>query len=233
MSNLPNMTAADEVKHFVEQCAELAKAPCNAESAPKFRALQAEEVKLRKKLDETRKAEKEPHLEAGRAVDAKYQPLIGQVQDAVKAVTLALTKFLEAEEAKARAEAEAKRKAAEEEERKARELAAAAEAEEDPFDAFDKTEASRAAEAEAASLSRQAAAPVKATVTNLGGGKAGGLRTVGWIVEVEDPSALVAHYADRMEMLELAKKLCAAEAKATKGQCKVPGVKIVADRRAA
>lgn len=228
-----NMQPTDEVEHFVKQCAELAKAPCTADTAPKFRALQAEEVKLRKKLDETRKTEKAPHLEAGRAVDAKYQPLIAQVQDAVKAVTLALTKFLEAEEAKARAAAAEAKRLAEEEERKARELAAEAEKEEDPFDAFDKTEASRAAEAEASALARQAAQPVKVNVANLDGGRAAGLRTVDWIVEVEDPAALVAHYAHRMEFLELAKKMAAAEAKASKGQARIPGVKLIADRRAA
>lgn len=233
MSELANMNTADEVAHFIEQCAALAATPCTADSAPKFRALQAEEVKLRKKVDSIRVAEKEPHLQAGRAVDATYQPMIVSLQDACKAITRALTTFLEAEDARLREEARKARERAEEENRRAAQLAAEAEAESDPFDAFDKGEEARRAEAEAASMARQAAAPVKASVSDLSGGRAGGLRTVGWIVEVEDPSALVAHYAHRSEMLELAQKLCAQEAKATKGQCKVPGVKILADRRAA
>lgn len=228
-----NMTAEDEVAHFIEQCATLAKAPCTAESAPKFRAIQAEEVKLRKKLDAIRVEEKAPHLEASRAVDAKYQPLIAQVQDAVKAVTRALTAFLEAEEAKRRAEAEEKRRKAQEEAERAAALAKAAEQEADPFDAFDKAEEARKTEAEAVSLHRQAAEPVKVNVTGLDGGRAAGLRTVGWIVEVEDPAALVAYYAHRTEFLELAKKCAAAEAKATKGQAKIPGARLIADRRAA
>lgn len=233
MTALKNMTIEDEARHFAEQCAALAALPCTAETAPKFRALQAEEVKLRKRLDETRKTEKEPHLRASQAVDAKYQPLIHLAQEAVKAVTAALTKFLQAEEARVRAEAEAKRKQAEEEERRARELAAQAEKEEDPFDAFDKTEEARKAEAQAAALTRQVAEPVKAKVVNAEGGRSGGLRTVGYIVTVEDPSALIAHYADRQEFLDLAISMAKREAAATKGQCKVPGVKITADRRAA
>jgi septal ring factor EnvC (AmiA/AmiB activator) len=229
---LANMTIDDEVAHFLEQCANAAKLHVSAETAPKLRTLQGEELKLRKRLDAARVEEKAPHMEAARSVDARYQPMISQVQDAVKAVTRALTAYLEAEEAKARAAAAAARKAAEEEQRRAAELAAQAQAEEDPFEAFDTGEAARKAEAEAAALARQAAAPVKVNVTSTDGGKAAGLRTVGWIVEVDDPSALVAHYADRIEFLELAKKCAAADAKASKGQAKIPGCKFIADRRA-
>lgn len=230
---LRNITLDDEVGLFLEQCAALASEPVTAETAPRFRSLQAEEVKLRKRLDETRKAEKEPHLQACRDVDGRFNPLIAKVQDAVRAITVALTRFLEAEEAKRRAEAEAKRKAAEDEQRRAAELAAAAKAEADPFEAFDKSEAARQAEAQASALARQANEPVKVNVAGDDGSRAAGLRTVGWIVEVEDPAALVAHYAHRSEFIELAKKMAAQEAKFTKGQCKVPGVRIIADRRAA
>lgn len=228
-----NITLTDEVECFLAECAKLKDAPVTDATAPALRKLQADEVKLRKALDTARVAEKEPHLIAGRAVDAKFNPLIDSLKDAVRPVTLALTKYLEAQEAKRRAEAQAAREAAEAEAARAAALAKEAETEADPFDAFDKTEASRAAEAQASSLTRQAAEPVKAVVANLDGGRAGGLRTVGWIVEVEDPAALVAHYADRMEFLELAKKCAAADAKASKGQAKIPGVRFVADRRAA
>lgn len=228
-----NISPADEAQHFIEQCQALAAAPCTAESAPKFRALQAEEVKLRKKLDAIRVDEKAPHLEAGRAVDAKYNPLIQSIQDAVKAVTRSLTAFMEAEHAKREAEARAAKERAEEERRRAEALAAQAEAEDDPFAAFDAGEEARRIEAEAASLARQAASPVKVNVANLDGGRAAGLRTVGWIVEVEDPAALVAHYAERDEFLQLAIDMAKREAKATKGQAKIPGVRLIADRRAA
>lgn len=230
---LQNMTLGDEVEHFLAQCQEIAATCCDETTAPRFRALQAEEVKLRKRLDATRVAEKEPHLAAGRAVDAKYQPLIGKVQDAVKAVTRSLTAFMEAEHAKREEEARQARIKAEEDRKRADALAHEAAAEEDPFDAFDKGEEARRVEAQSVSLARQAAEPVKVNVVGSEGGRAAGLRIVGWIVEVEDPAALVAHYADRMEFLDLAKQLAARDAKASKGQAKIPGVRLIADRRAA
>lgn len=228
-----NFTVEGEVAQFIERCADIVKTPCSAEQAPKYRALQGEEVALRKKLDATRTTEKEPHLRAGQAVDAKYNPLIAQVKKAVEAVTAALTVFLEAEDARIREEARLAREQAEKLEREAAERAAEAEAEDDPFEAFDKGEVARQVEAQAASLARQAAAPVKAVVASADGGRAGGLRTVGWNVEIIDASALVAHYAHRSEFLDLAEKMAKAEAKATKGQCKIPGVRVTADRRAA
>lgn len=233
MSYLKNMTLADEVEHFSVACAELAGTAITADTAPKFRQLQADEVKLRKRLDEARKAEKEPHLAASRAVDAEYQPLIAQVQEAVIAITRKLTAFLEAEEAKVRAAAaEAKRKAEEEAQRAAK-LAQQAQAADDPFAAFDKVEEARAVEANASALARQAAEPVKVNVAPQDGGRSAGLRIVGWIVEVTDAAALVAHYANRADVIEAARKCAAAEAKASKGEAKIPGVTLKADRRAA
>jgi hypothetical protein len=67
-----------------------------------------------KKAEETRVAEKEPHLEASRAVDATWQPIVKNA-DALKKVILAPTT-----EYRVRAAAEARRKA-EEAERAARE----------------------------------------------------------------------------------------------------------------
>lgn len=219
----PNMTLADEVENFLETCAAAATVPVDAERATFLRKLQKDELALRKKIEATHKDEKEPHLEAGRAVDAKYKPLLTKINQAVEGVTKLLTKYMEAERERQRQAAEAARKAAEEEAARAAALAKQAEVEEDPFEAFETTQAANTAQAEAASLARQAAAPVKVNVASADGGKAAGLRTVGYSVEVTDPSAFVGHYAERMEVLELAKTLAAREAKATNGQAKVPG----------
>lgn len=228
-----NMDLAAEVAHFAERCAALAKTPCNAETAPTFQALKSEAPKLKKRIEVTHETEKAPHLAAGRVVDAKYLPLIPKLKEAAEALQKVLTKFLDAEEARLKAEAaEAKRKA-EEEAARAAKLAAEAETAEDPFEAFDKTEESRAVEATASSLARQAATPVKAKVVNADGGRAAGLRSFGWLVEVTDPAALVAHYAHRTEFLELAMQMAKREATALKGQCTIPGAKLTEDRRAA
>lgn len=229
-----NMDLATEVAIFAERCADLANGTlCNAETAPKFQALKAEAPKLKKRIEDTHDVEKRPHLEAGRAVDAKYLPLLPKLKGAVDVLQGVLTQFLQAEEKRIAAErAEAARLAREEEERAAK-LAAEAEAAEDPFEAFDKVEESRAVEATASSLTRQSLTPVKAKVANAEGGRSGGLRSFGWLVEVTDPAALVAHYAHRSEFLELATQMAKREATGAKGQCTIPGAKLTEDRRAA
>jgi hypothetical protein len=150
-----NMSIEAEANYFVELCVDVAKLEVNADVAPRLRALQAEELKLRKKLEAAHKTEKEPHLRAGQEVDAKYKPLITKIGAAVASVTTLLTKYMEAERERQRQAAEAARKAAEEEARKAAELAAQAEAEEDPFEAFETTQAANTAQAEAAALKRK------------------------------------------------------------------------------
>lgn len=230
----PNMTIFDEVENFLETCAAATVGDVDAAQAANLRKLQREELALRKKIEAAHKVEKEPFLEGGRLVDAKYKPLLTKAADAIKAVTRKLTAFMEAEEAKARAAAEAARRQAEEEAARAAALAAQAEAveEDDPFAAFDTNEEARKAEAEAAALARQAAAPVKVNVASADGGKAAGLRTVGWNVTVTDPSEFVAHFAERMEILDLAVKLAEREAKATNGQAKIPGCTLSPIRKA-
>jgi len=66
---------------------------------------------LKKRADVERETEKRPHLEASRAVDAKFKPVIEQAEAAANTLRDALTVFMRAEEAKARAEAEARHKA--------------------------------------------------------------------------------------------------------------------------
>lgn len=51
------------------------------------------------------KAEKAPHLEAGRAVDTRWKPIISSAAEAVRALKAALTPFLNARAAEKRAEA--------------------------------------------------------------------------------------------------------------------------------
>ncbi len=227
-----NMTIFDEVENFLETCANATTQAIDAERAGFLRKLQRDELALRKKIEAAHKVEKEPHLRAGQEVDAKYKPLLTKAAEAIKAVTTALTQFMETEDARLRAEARAAREAAEEAERRAAALAQEAAAQEDPFEAFDQGEEARRAEAEAAALARQVAAPVKVNVVSADGGKAAGLRTVGWFVTVTDPSEFVGHYAERMEVLDLCKKLAEREAKATQGQAKIPGCTLTPNKKA-
>lgn len=85
-------------------------------------------AKLEKASDEARKSEKEPHLEAGRAVDAKWQPIVKRAAELKTWAKSTTTAFLIAEKARIAAEekaaAEARAKAA----REAEEARRAAEA---------------------------------------------------------------------------------------------------------
>lgn len=80
-------------------------------------SLRSRLLELSREADKTREKLKAPHLEAGKAVDAKWQPLVKDAKAAADTVAAAMSAW---ETAKARAAAEARRKA-EEEARKAAE----------------------------------------------------------------------------------------------------------------
>ena len=69
-------------------------------------------AKLAKEIDGQRDSEKRPHLEAGRAVDAAYKPLLEAVDDIQKALKTRLQAFVVEREREAKRIAdEARRKA--------------------------------------------------------------------------------------------------------------------------
>jgi hypothetical protein len=86
-------------------------------------------AKLEKASDEARKLEKEPHLEAGRAVDAKWQPVVKRAGELKAWAKKATEPFLIAERARIVAEekaaADARAKAAAEAEQRRRQAEAA------------------------------------------------------------------------------------------------------------
>lgn len=81
-----------------------------------------------KKADEARKVEKEPHLEAGRAVDAKFKPLLERAKLATDGCKKALAPWLAKLEAEKAAKAEAARKEADEKRKAAEDAIRAAQA---------------------------------------------------------------------------------------------------------
>lgn len=86
-----------------------------------------------KQLTEAHKVEKKPHLDAGKAVDQKYKPVIEQLENAKKALkSVRITPFLVAQENKRLAEERAAREAEEAKRQEAEE--AAKKAEENPND---------------------------------------------------------------------------------------------------
>lgn len=177
---------------------------------------------ISKKADDHRKVEKQPHIDAGAAVDAKWNP----IRDGAKEISTALKRHLDgwlrqkqAEEAerqrKAREEAEAKRRAAEEAARKA-------------------SAEDEAAKAEAERLAKEAAAAEKEAAQNhnASAGRTGAkvaMRTFTF-AEITDYDALLTALKDRDEVKELVQSLAN---RAAKSGIELPGMKIIQEQRAA
>lgn len=68
-------------------------------------------TELKAKAEAAHKDEKAPHLEAGRAVDAKWKPVIASCDDTSKSLRRVLTAYMVAEDARRHAEAEKARAA--------------------------------------------------------------------------------------------------------------------------
>lgn len=175
------------------------------------------------KAEKARVAEKEPHLEAGRAVDAKWKPVVEGAKALSAKLKAHVTPFLQAQK---RAEEERARLAAEESRRKREEAEVAARS----ARADDDAERARIAE-----LERQAAeADRAATVKNASAGRTGAkiaLRTETKIV-VTDFAAAAAHYvaARPAELVELIDRLAARDVKAG---AEIPGTERQTIERAA
>lgn len=182
----------------------------------------------KKDADKERAAEKKPHDDAGKAIQAKWKPLLDRCDIATDTAKKALVPWLEkleaeqrAAAAKAREEAEAARLAALEAERAAKasvDLEAAERAEQARKDAdIAQAQANRADKAKAHAA---------------GGSRAIGLRSY-WIAELVDPVAALKHYKQAQPELLKAWLLEQAQKDANAGKRTIPGFAINEDRRAA
>lgn len=218
---MTNINLEAEVEDFKERCREWFRVEATAENAPKFRDLIAMAGEIEKKIESRRKAEKQPHMDAGKAVDAMHAALVSPVSTARDYLKKSLGKFMLAEEARRREEAERARREAEEA-RKAAEVE-----KDDPFATFEAKQAETVAQ-DAAKIAR---GPVN--VSGMEATRAAGLRTY-WLVEVVDPSLLVAHFDTAPAVIEEARKLAQAMVRASRGDaCGIPGIKITEDKRVA
>jgi hypothetical protein len=157
--------------------------------------------------EKARKAEKEPHLEAGRQVDAKWKPIADKATRGAAACKEALTPYRTAKQrakdeaaAKAREEAEARQKAAQ-----------------DALRQSDDLEAKFAAEQEIEQAQKLVA------VANRIDRSATGLRTY-WEAEITDRKQALLHYIARQpdEFAALIQTLADRDARGTRAP--VPGV---------
>lgn len=177
--------------------------------------------KAQKAADDARAAEKKPHLDAGKAVDAQWKPLIDAAQRIVDGCKKALTPWniAEAERKaeiarKAAADAEAQRQAEVEATRAASATGALTDAEQ----ADQQAEAAKQAD-------RIAKATQKAATSGLG------LRTT-YRPELTDPKAAVAHYwaTHREDFIALVNDLAAKDVRA--GKREIPGFTVHAEQKA-
>lgn len=146
--------------------------------------------KAGKRFDGFRKAEKQPHMDAAKAVDTAWKPLTDAAERVAEVGKAALTPFLMAQEkAKREREAEERRKA-DEAAAEARRLAAEADGSLAAAKARDEAiELAKAAEAKAAAAERE-----KAGAKGAGMARTVSLRTT-WRGQVTDRRTLLNHIA--------------------------------------
>ncbi len=174
----------------------------------KARSLHARLLELRGTADKSHKKEKEPHLEAGRAVDRKWFPL----RDAADVAAKLLNKVMDAWETK-------KLRIAREEQRKRDAAAEAAARAAVPERTPDQAPPLAPAPPAAPAITAPAPiAPIKGAY-----GKAASVHVVNVITAVEDWDALYATFKERDEVRALLRKL--ADQAVRNGQS-VPGVTI-------
>lgn len=188
----------------------------NDEQDAQLDALMDELRKARKDADAQRAEEKRPHDEAGKAVQAKWKPLLDRCDMAVAEIKKLLTPYRDA-----------KQRAKEEEARKAREEAAAREAAaREALQSFDDLEAKFAAEKELKQASKLTA------VANKIDRSATGLRTK-WEAEVTDYPALLRYVKERQPQLLRDWLADFADSQVRSGIRQIPGVLITEKKVAA
>jgi hypothetical protein len=216
--NSGDLSLADEVAEAVKMAGDwLAKTKIADKTTADMAAnMRSRLLELGKKVDAERDAKKRPHLEAGRAIDAEYKPIVESATIAANAIRDALTAWMRAEEARQRAEAEAKRRA--EMDRHAAEMA--------KREAMNPLEQILTPEPEMLPLPDPEAVKVQA-----GGqrGRKAGLRTV-MRYEVRDYAAALAHVSHHPDVRAAVEAVCV---KLCKAGAAVPGVEKFEEKVAA
>lgn len=184
--------------------------------------------KAKQQFDKDRKAEKQPHDEAAKAVDAAWKPVIADAERILEIAKAAQTPWLIRLDEEKREREEAARKEAEAKAAEARRLAQ----ESDGSLAAAKARDAAIEEAKAAEAAAQRAANEKAAAKGAGMSRAIGLRTT-WRSIVEDRRAILNHIAktDPAALTSFVEDWAAKAVR--KGIRELPGVNIYEERSAA
>lgn len=184
--------------------------------------------KARQKFDADRKAEKKPHDDAAKAVDAAWKPVITDADRIIEIAKAAQTPWLIKLDAEKRAREEAARREADEKAAAARKLAQEA----DGSLAAAKARDAALEDARLAELAATRAAHAKANAKGGGMARAVSLRTI-WRSEVQDRRALLNHIA-KTAPNDLTAFVEEWAARAVRGGAReLPGVRVYEERCAA
>ncbi len=178
-----------------------------------------------KDADKARAEEKRPHDDAGKAVQAKWKPLLERADLAADTCKKVLSPWLQRKEAEARAAAEAARAEAQ---RRADEAAAAVRAAAEGDLAA--REAAEAQVKEAKTAERTATKAEAARPQASGGARATTLRSY-WTAELTDASAALKHYVSTDPDAVKAFLLTLGETDVRNGKRQLPGFTITEEKR--
>lgn len=178
-----------------------------------------------KDADKARAAEKKPHDDAAKAVQAKWKPLIDKCDTATDACKKALAPYLKRVEEEKRAKEEAARREAEEKARIAAEAVRQA-----PLDDLTAREAAEELERAAKEAEKAANKASKDGARVAGGARATTLRTY-YHPELVTPSDALRHYVQTRPDDVKAFLLRLAEVDVREGKRTIPGFNVVAEER--
>lgn len=200
------------------------------EDAQRLNDYMAGARKLRKEIDAARVAEKKPHDEAAKAVQAAFAPVLAILDKSVDKVKPLLTDYLRRKKEAADAEKRRKEHEAARAREEAARLAAQAAARND---VAGEAEAEAAAK-EAARLEKEAARSAKAVVASATGGtRSAGLRTAR-TAEITNINQVFMHYRSHPEVAALLTRLATADVRAKDvDETAIPGIRIIETQVAA
>lgn len=198
------------------------------EQAEKANDFLAGARKLFKEVDDRRKVEKQPHLDAGKTIDSDFGRLKDLIEKAVAWVKTPLAAYMQEQEriaAQKRAEAEAKARA---EAEAAAEAVRQAEARNDLVGAAEAEEAAKAAEKAAKAAEKIKGGQVGSAT---GGGRTAALRTVRH-AEIANINTAFLTYRAHPEIAETLVRLANADLRSAKGaDIDLPGFTIITERK--
>lgn len=160
--------------------------------------------RLWKNTDEARAAEKKPHDDAAKAVQAKWSPMLKKIEavgDVGKKLAARILKIQAARAAEARAKAEAERRAAEEKAREAERRVEEAATIKERLEAQEIADAHRETATLKAAEEKEASEPVK-LASATGTANRRGLRTK-WTARLVSPARALAAFRDHPDVAAL------------------------------